>query len=452
MTVTPKFFRLNNFENIGKRGEIYSKTKNSVASDLFQYNKKIPYNTALIRSENKLIFGLVDDEIEIGDKVSASVGRIGATRKGVYVYGVVWRLDKNFTKPKVKESKIKRILPQEKVGIEGYGAYIPRYRLDLSTLNKVWGKEVKGVKSFPGKFDDQASYACNSSLNALKHSGIKREEVRFIEVGSESKVYAVKPTASIIAGLLKTEDCFAGDLEFACKAGTQSIVNAYNFVKVNGGYGLGIGSDSAQGAPGDELELTAGDGSAAFVIGSNSPIAIIEGISSYTTDTTDFWRNEGEKFPKHAGRYSGDPAFYKHTMNAARNLMKKLNLKPEDFDYVVFHQPNGKFPRVVGKKLGFTSEQVEPGIVFELIGNTYSANSLLGLAKILDVAAPYQRILIVSYGSGAGSDAISLVTTPKIEEKRNKIERSVKSWIGEEDKENLIISDYSVYLKNKGII
>jgi hydroxymethylglutaryl-CoA synthase len=343
-------------------------------------------------------------------------------------------------------------LPQEKVGITGYGVYVPKYRLDLSTLNKVWGKEVKGIKSFPGNFDDQASYACNSSLNALKHAEVKGEEIKFIEVGSESKIYAVKPTASIVAGLLKTEDCFAADVEFACKAGTQSITNAYNFVKVNGGYGLGIGSDSAQGAPNDELELTAGDGSAAFVIGSREPIAVVEGISSYTTDTSDFWRNEGKKFPKHAGRFSGEPSYYKHTINAAKNLMEKLNLKPEDFDYVVFHQPNGKYPRVVGKKLGFTPEQVEPGIVVDWIGNTYSANSLLGLAKILDIATPYQRILIVSYGSGAGSDAISLVTTPEIEKKRNRIERSAKSWIGEEDKENLIVSDYSIYLKNKGII
>ncbi|MCK4429550.1 MAG: hydroxymethylglutaryl-CoA synthase [Candidatus Aenigmarchaeota archaeon] len=352
----------------------------------------------------------------------------------------------------MQKSKTKRTLPEGKTGIIGYGVYVPRYRLELSSLNNVWGRNAKGVKSFPGKFDDQASYACNSCLSALKYCGIKGEEIKFIEVGSESKVYAVKPTASIVADLLKTEDCLACDNEFACKAGTHSMINAYNFVRANGGYGIGIGADSAQGAPGDELELTAGDGSAAYLLGDKNPIAIIEGFCSYTTDTSDFWRNEGEKYPKHAGRYSGDPAFYKHTTNAAKNIMKKLNMKPEDFDYVIFHQPNGKFPRVVGKKLGFTHEQVEPGIVVDWIGNTYSANSLLGLAKVLDIAAPYQRILIVSYGSGSGSDAISMITTSEIEKKRNRIERSIKSFIGEEDKNNLIIGEYGLYLKNKGII
>ena len=278
------------------------------------------------------------------------------------------------------------------------------------------------------------------------------EDIGFIEVGSESKVYAVKPTASIVAGLLKTENCFAADNEFACKAGTQSFINALNFVRAQGGFGLAIGSDSAQGKPGDELEITVGDGSAAFIIGKKEPIAIIEDTLSYTTDTTDFWRNECDKYPKHAGRYSGDPAYYKHTINAAKNLMEKLDLKSEDIDYVVFHQPNGKFPRVVGKKLGFTKEQIEPGIVFDWLGNTYSANSLLGLSKVLDIAAPFQRILVVSYGSGAGSDAISMITTPEIDKKRSLIPRSVKSWIGEIDKEKISIKSYGIYLKNKGII
>ncbi|RLJ02123.1 MAG: hypothetical protein DRP10_02245, partial [Candidatus Aenigmatarchaeota archaeon] len=80
MTIAPKIFRLNNFENVGKKGEIYSKTKISVASTLFQYNKKVPYITALIKTEDKLVFGLVDeDNVEIGDKVVARIGKLGIT-------------------------------------------------------------------------------------------------------------------------------------------------------------------------------------------------------------------------------------------------------------------------------------------------------------------------------------------------------------------------------------
>lgn len=453
MVKAPKFYRLNNFENILKEGEIYSKTKIWVGAKFLEFNRKIPYINALVKTDNKLIFGLVDEEeIKIGEKVKAKVGKLGKTEAGLHIYGTIWEKIKKFEKPKPVGRKEKRKpRTDNKYGIVGYGIYIPRYRFNVSNLGKIWGRKIKGIKSFPGKFDDQISYACNSALYAIKHAGIRGNEVGFIEVGSESKVYAVKPTASIVASLLQTENCLVCDNEFACKAGTHALINGFNFVNLNDSYALAIGSDSAQGRPGDELELTVGDGACSLIIGKN-PIAIIEGYASYTTDIYDFWRNEGDKFPKHASRFSGEPAYYKHIIKAAKKLMEKLDLKQEDIDYVVFHQPNSKFPRVVGKKLGFSEEQIELGIVFDYIGNTYSACSLLGLAKILDCCKEWQRILVVSYGSGAGSDAISLITTPIINERRKKIERSVKSWLGEVDKENLIFEDYGMYLKNKEII
>ena len=94
--------------------------------------------------------------------------------------------------------------------------------------------------------------------------------------------------------------------------------------------------------------------------------------------------------------------------------MLDLNLKPEDFAAAVFHQPNAKFPQRAAKILGFSKEQIRDGLLSPQIGNTYAGASPLGFAAALDNANPGDRILLVSFGSGAGSDAFSFVVTEKI--------------------------------------
>jgi hydroxymethylglutaryl-CoA synthase len=140
---------------------------------------------------------------------------------------------------------------------------------------------------------------------------------------------------------------------------------------------------------------------------------------SFTTDTPDFWRREYQYYPQHGGRFTGDPAYFKHITGSARGILKQTGLKPEDFAYVIFHQPNGKFPLRVGEILGFKKPQIEPGWLVPLLGNTYSGSSPLGLTATLDIAKPGDKILLVSYGSGAGSDSFVLKVTPRIDEVRS---------------------------------
>ncbi|MHC4896550.1 MAG: 3-oxoacyl-[acyl-carrier-protein] synthase III C-terminal domain-containing protein, partial [Planctomycetota bacterium] len=101
-----------------------------------------------------------------------------------------------------------------------------------------------------------------------------------------------------------------------------------------------------------------------------------------------------------------------------RGILDKTGLKPSDFRYVVFHMPNGKFPFAAGKTLGFKKEQIETGWVVAKMGNTYSGSSPTGLAAILDVAEPGDRILITSFGSGAASDSFTLEATKLLPERR----------------------------------
>jgi len=212
-------------------------------------------------------------------------------------------------------------------------------------------------------------------------------------------------------------------------------------------YGLAVGADTSQGAPGDALEYSAAAGAAAFIFGKENLIATAHETYSYMTDTPDFWRREYQFYPRHAGRFTGEPAYFKHIIGAAKGIMEKAKMKPEDFSYVIFHQPNGKFPQRVGKMLGFKKEQIEPGWLSPTLGNTYSGSSPMGLTSTFDIAKTGDKILMVSYGSGAGSDAFIFEVTKRIEEVRDKAPKT--RWMLDNNKAYI---DYGTYAKFRGKI
>ncbi|MBN1861656.1 MAG: hydroxymethylglutaryl-CoA synthase [Candidatus Thermoplasmatota archaeon] len=312
----------------------------------------------------------------------------------------------------------------EQIGIVSYGAHIPRYRIKAEVIANVWGKDGTAIsrglgifeKSVPSIDQDTATISVESIRAALKRCSVNPAEIGAIYVGSESHPYAVKPTGTIVGEAIgATPDLMVADYEFACKAGTAAIQTCFGFVKAGMiKYGVAIGADTSQAAPGDALEYSASAGGAAFIIGKNNVIATINHTLSYTTDTPDFWRRAEMKYPSHGGRFTGEPAYFKHITNCATKLMQTVQTKPQDYTYAIFHQPNGKFPVNVAKKLGFTLDQVKQGLMVPYIGNTYSGASMIGLASVLDVAKPGDRIFMTSYGSGAGSDGFDITVTDNI--------------------------------------
>jgi hydroxymethylglutaryl-CoA synthase len=315
-------------------------------------------------------------------------------------------------------------------GIVGYGVYTSRFRM----------RERNMERSVPFIDEDAITAAVEAGKLALVYSGVDSSLVGKVYVGSESNPYAVKPIASKVAQVLKLgeedediQGVDAIDTEFACKASTsmfKDAVSLVNYPKSNIQHAMVIGADNSQAAPrdcpGGELDLFVGFGGCAYIFGKHDVIAEIEGWYSCTSDTADFWRRDGEPYPMHGGRFTGDPAYFKHIRKAAQKLMERLNLQAGDINYFIAHQPNAQFPVKIAKELGFKEEQYLPSLQVAKFGNTYSGSSLVGLAAVLDIAKSDERILIVGYGSGAGSDAYSLMTTTQILDKRKRQKLTVR--------------------------
>jgi len=341
------------------------------------------------------------------------------------------------------------------VVVSGWGSYIPLYRIGVEEIARIWGKSSRHFKdellidekSVAGLDEDVATISVEASKNALARAGIDPKKLGAVFVGTESKPYAVKPTGSIVAEAIgATPKILSADMEFACKAGTECLQCCLGLVGSGMiDYGLAIGADTAQGAPGDPLEFSAGCGGTAIIVGQKSkeknPVALLEGSVSYVTDTPDFWRRQKRDYPSHAEAFTGEPAYFTHIISSTKMLLEELSLKPSDFKYAVFHQPNGKFPIRAAKHLGFKKEQLDPGLLVPWIGNLYAGSSVTGFSAVLDIAAPGDRVLVASFGSGAGSDAFSFVVQDGALTKKDNAP-TVSDYL--KRKQNI---DYAIYAK-----
>jgi hydroxymethylglutaryl-CoA synthase len=192
------------------------------------------------------------------------------------------------------------------------------------------------------------------------------------------------------------------------------------------------------------IEHGLGAGASAFVLSGENLIAELEGHSSYASE------HFGERFKSAEDDLIHDlsvkkffeSALMTNTTKATSALLKKLGRKAEDYKHIVIQQPDAKVPGAVGKKIGAQDAQLVSSLIASNLGDLGAASAPTALAAALDVAKVDERILVVSYGSGAGSDAISLKVVGD-----RRPQPSVATQIAKKDYIN-----YVQYLKLKGAI
>ncbi len=445
-----------------RRGELFSGTMIAAPTNKFKHLDRFLTGVIQFPGEGFRVPGRITDRIprEEGGDIQGLIGK-GVMPRFRRNYadgdsGLVYYSSLNFSLEGdyYPYQEYVELEPTEDVGppgIVGYGSYLPKFRIRNGDSG-ILGVMERTVPFFD---EDTVTFAVEAGKRALIHSALSNGLIRKCFVGTESPAYAVKPVMATVIQALelgRSHDggFYAGgvDTQFACKAASDLFIDAaalVDYSRFGGEYVMVIGADNSQAAPGDALDSTVGAGGAAFIIGKRDVIATLDHYVSYTSDTPDFYRREGQRYPRHGGRFTGKPAYYKHVHNAMDRILEESGMEPGDFSHIVLHSPNGIFPLRAALEMGFERGQIETGLVVTRIGNLYSGSSLTGLAAVLDVAEPGERILMVSYGSGAGSDAYVFTATEKILEKRGRLvtlEEQIESPLTE-------YIDYSTYRKMK---
>jgi hydroxymethylglutaryl-CoA synthase len=341
------------------------------------------------------------------------------------------------------------------VGIVGYGAYLPRYRIKRDEYVKAWNIFlVKGIneKTVPGFDEDAVTMGVEAALSALSCSGLNASDIDALFWASTSDPYTLKmvaPTIGLALGVRK--DIHTADFAHSENAGISALITAADYVSSGKGkYAMVVASDVLQGPPGNipETEHGVGCGAAAFVVGGEGVIAELEGTGSMSSEFTDRWRTGAETDVIQVldnPRFAQDYGYVLHVTEAAKKLMEKLGKSVRDFNHVVFQQANGEWPLLAAGKIGFQPPVTQKGMIVQNTGDTGVASVPLGLVAVLDSANPGERILAASYGGSSACDAIGLLVTESIREKRSS--PSLAQLI-----DRRMYLTYTEYAKQRGLI
>lgn len=312
-------------------------------------------------------------------------------------------------------------------GISGIGVALPSGRVSPAAIHAAWDNEPLDIVQRAGVRSrtvcdpdaDVVTLAAEACEVAIGEAADRPIGALFL--GTQTSPYLTRASAAVVAEIVGLGPAtFVTDVQFSGKSGTAALLCALSWVAAgHAESALACGADTLgpHVAPGDPAEYTAGSGAAAVVISRSATpkaaageaLASFDGWASSTSDTADAFRLDGERYIRTGGSVmtATDIGLVDHCQAAWSQLATSCNVSPGGVDHLVVSQPDATTPVRLARRLGFEPAVAEGSVVAGVTGDTGAASPLIGLAAALQAAKTGARIVVVSYGCGAGSDALA---------------------------------------------
>lgn len=248
-----------------------------------------------------------------------------------------------------------------KKGIKSVGTYLPYNYLTRTALGKAWGgKGGKGEKSIADVDEDSITMAVEAAMGCFRF--IDREDIDALYFATTTGPYAEKSQSVLVSVACDlSDDTFTSDFTATTRAGTNALKSALDGAVANEGQNyLVTAADTRNGYPKSAQESGFGDGAAAVVVGTGDDlIAEVNHFTSVSEEINDYWRNEGEKYTRHAeGRFC-DTAGYLQEMNLViKKFQKETGTQASEYDKVVLVAQNSKLQNKIASKFGIAPEKM----------------------------------------------------------------------------------------------
>ena len=301
-------------------------------------------------------------------------------------------------------------------GVSGFGAYVPRLRLQRSCIAaaNVWfDGSLKGHARGERSMCNWDEDAVTMAVAAARDCG-PLENIRAVTLASTTAPFADRQNAGIVAEAIRLgADARTMDVSGSQRAGTTAMLAMLDTVAAGHGSGLVIGSEHRKNRAGSVSEMLSGDAAAALVISADDGIARYLGGTTVAADFIDHFRGQGEDFDyEWEERWVRDEGFFKVVPAAVNSLLESVAIAAGDVDHLIVATALRRVPQAVAKKLGIAEEKLVDPLI-QQCGHSGAAHPLLMLSQALEGARAGEKILLTGFGQGC--DALLFEATPAID-------------------------------------
>jgi 3-hydroxy-3-methylglutaryl CoA synthase len=310
------------------------------------------------------------------------------------------------------------------VGITGYGAYIPRARLQRKAIAEAnaWFAPglrgaARGERSMANWDEDAITMAVEAGRDCLPAAdpATERAHIDGIYFASTTMPFSDRQNAGIVSGALNLRpDISAFDITSSMRCGTSALIAATDAVKaIRAKNVLVVAAERRKARAASAQEMAFGDAAAAVTIGSEGVVAILKASHSVTIDFVDHFRGESEEFDYGwEERWVRDEGYAKIVPAAIKALFEKAAVSGTDIAHFILPCPFARLDQQLAKRAGIDAAKVRDNLA-GVLGDTGAAHSLVMLVHALEQAKAGDKILVAQFGQGC--DVLLFEVTPEIE-------------------------------------
>jgi len=299
------------------------------------------------------------------------------------------------------------------IGISGFGAYVPRLRIERSIIAAAhaWMApglrgQAKGSRAFTSWDEDAITMAVEAARDAVGPGDLSG--VAAVRLASTNLPYADLQNAAIVARAIGADTGVAtSDAAGSQRAGTSALLQALKGRQAE----LVIASDNPFAKSASTQELSFGAGAAAFVVSDQNVAVRLIGSASVNSVFVDHFRaDDADSDYNWEERWVRDEGYAKIAPAAIKAALADAQLGIGDIQHFVMPSYLKGAADAVAKKVKFAGT-VASGLE-DGVGYAGAAHALLMFAAALEKAEPGDRILLVGFGQGA--DALIFQATDAI--------------------------------------